>query len=259
MRIKLKHLHLLTQCFNKNISSLKQHAIICKLNEEQEKILQRPCNLNVPSYICWLKAPPLFPFFPRIKSKILTYLIHTHLVKKNTFHFFRPFFPISVKLLNKWHISAVAKLQVFLNDSIDRVPHLHSIHADGIFYFSILIILVWEWNLKHIKLHSKKKWSKLWHLSQDTPFPGVSESTYAHQLTLRILCILCHDCYLKNKHISSCWLTEYKIPLQEWTLLTKRKLLNGVYTPLRKVICAHLITWINHACKAGVRCWYNHI
>lgn len=48
-------------------------------------------------------------------------------------------------------------------------------------------------------------------------------------------------------------MTQHKIPLLEQTLLKKRKLLNGVYTPLKKVIWTHLITSISHACKAGVR------
>lgn len=101
-----------------------------------------------------------------------------------------------------------------------------------------------------MKLHSKKEQGSL---SQDSPLPGVSESTYVHQLALRMLCTLCHDCNLENKHIILCWLTQYKIPLLEQTLLTKRKLLNGVYTPLRTVIWAHLITSTSHEYKADVR------
>lgn len=61
--IKWKHLHFLTQYFNKNICSLKQHAMIYKWNEGQGRILHRHCNLNVSSTICWLKGSPPSPSF----------------------------------------------------------------------------------------------------------------------------------------------------------------------------------------------------
>lgn len=82
-------------------------------------------------------------------------------------------------------------------------------------------------------------------LSQYTLLPWGLRTSYLHQLIFRTLSILWHDCHLKCKHAITCCLTQHKVSLSEWTLLTKRKLLNGVYA----VTLSYLISSINHACK----------